>query len=268
VADIEHNIIAPNIVYKLYLKNLEAAVTRNIEVERSLVDLCAREVKDTAAVESVMSELSDVNRTLKSELLAIGKHHQNMSLFLEALLRRSHFDQGRLTLRTKKCNMKREVLEPQLERYAERFRNLGIVVDNRLSGIPDEETVSVVDVGLMAQVYANLFSNALKYTREITTHSGEIKKYVSYGYERIRDYFGAGTDGLKYNLFSTGQHIEPGERDRVFEDEFRGTNSRDKPGTGHGLAFIKNVVEIHGGIVGYEPTEYGNNFYFILPGKD
>ena len=37
------------------------------------------------------------------------------------------------------------------------------------------------------------------------------------------------------------------------------------PGTGHGLAFVKQVVEIHGGVAGYEATEEGNNFYFILP---
>ena len=37
------------------------------------------------------------------------------------------------------------------------------------------------------------------------------------------------------------------------------------PGTGHGLSFIRHVIEMHGGRVGYEPTQEGNNFYFILP---
>jgi signal transduction histidine kinase len=36
-------------------------------------------------------------------------------------------------------------------------------------------------------------------------------------------------------------------------------------GTGRGLYFVRNVVETHGGRVGYEPTWEGNNFYFILP---
>ncbi|MBF0488042.1 MAG: HAMP domain-containing histidine kinase, partial [Nitrospirae bacterium] len=38
-----------------------------------------------------------------------------------------------------------------------------------------------------------------------------------------------------------------------------------RPGTGHGLTFIKNAVEIHGGVFGYEPVDLGNNFYFVLP---
>jgi signal transduction histidine kinase len=66
-------------------------------------------------------------------------------------------------------------------------------------------------------------------------------------------------------VFSTGPHIPPEERDKIFEDEFRGSNVLNKPGTGHGLAFIKTAVELHGGIVGYEPTQYGNNFFLILP---
>ncbi|KPK00470.1 MAG: hypothetical protein AMK71_08320, partial [Nitrospira bacterium SG8_35_4] len=117
----------------------------------------------------------------------------------------------------------------------------------------------------IAQVYANLFSNAVKYTREITTNEGETKKYISYGYELVKDYFGSGKDGVKFNVFSTGQHLSEEDRGKIFDEEYRGSNAANKPGTGHGLAFIKNAVEIHGGIVGYEPTYYGNNFYFILP---
>jgi signal transduction histidine kinase len=145
---------------------------------------------------------------------------------------------------------------------------MGISVNYQQSGIPDQETISVVDVGLMAQVYANLFSNALKYTEEITTSSNEKKKYVSYGHEIIMDYFGPGKDGIKYNVFSTGPHIPVEERSRIFEDEYRGSNVLQRPGTGHGLAFIKVAVELHGGVVGYEPTQYGNNFFLILPRQE
>jgi signal transduction histidine kinase len=36
-------------------------------------------------------------------------------------------------------------------------------------------------------------------------------------------------------------------------------------GTGRSLYFVRNVIETHGGMVGYEPTHEGNNFYFVLP---
>lgn len=265
VADIEHNIIAPNIIYKLFLKHIRKNIEKNIVLENEVSEHAKKSSDDRDFLENLSSELNDTNRGLMEELENIEKHYKNMSLFLETLLRRSHFDKGHLTLLTKKCYMNRDVVQPQLERFLDRFKRMSIAVNYQLSGIPDQETISVVDVGLMAQVYANLFSNALKYTEEIVTDSGENKKYISYGHEIIRDYFGPGKDGIKYNVFSTGPHILPGERTKIFEDDFRGSNVLNRPGTGHGLAFTKIAVELHGGIVGYEPTQYGNNFFLILP---
>jgi len=265
VADIEHNVIVPNMVYKLFLRRLKGKIQKNAEIENRLSECLIKGQCNIIVMENLLKELIEVNQGLTEELENIEKHYKNMSLFLETLFRRNHFDQGRLTLRTKICNMKKDVVQPQLERYTEQFKKEGIFIDDRFSGIPDEETISVVDVGLMAQVYTNLFSNALKYTQEIITDTGEKRKYISYGRETIKDFFGHGKDGIKYNVFSTGPHIPPEERERIFEEEYRGSNALNKLGTGHGLTFIKNAVEMHGGVTGYEATQYGNNFYFIIP---
>jgi len=265
VADIEHNIIVPNMVYKLFLRGLRKRIEKNLELEREFAEKFSAGLCDQVCMDNFLKQFSDINQGLLSELENIEKHYKNMSLFIETLFRKSHFDEGKLTLRTKPCNMKRDVLQPQLERYLDRFRSLGIEIDDQFSGIPEDEVITVVDIGLIAQVYANFFSNALKYTEEITTEDGQKKKYISYGYEILKDYFGPGKDGVKFNVFSTGPNIPESEQDKLFEEEFRGTNSTNKPGTGHGLAFVKNAIEIHGGVVGYEPTKYGNNFYFILP---
>jgi signal transduction histidine kinase len=265
VADIEHNVIVPNMVYKLFLKRLRAKTKKNIELEKTLAERVLKSDFEKDAMESLLKELSDVNHGLTIDMENLEKHYKNMSLFIETLFRKSHFDQGRLTLRTKPCNMKKDVVVPQLERYIEQFEKAGIAIDDRLSGIPDEEIINVVDVGLIAQVYANLFSNALKYTEEVETEHGDKKKYIAYGHEIIKDFFGPGRDGVKYNVFTTGPHIPPDERQKLYQEDFRASNAAAKPGTGHGLSFIRNAVEIHGGVVGYEPRQYGNNFYFILP---
>ena len=265
VQDIEHNVIVPNMVFKLFLRRLKGKISKNVEIENLLEKFSAGEPCDGLCLRRLQEEMIDVNRGMIEEYDNLEKHYKNITLFLETLLRGSHFDQGRLTLRTKLCNMKRDVVQPQLQRFAEQFSDLGIVVDDRLSGLPDEEVIAVVDVGLLAQVYANLFSNALKYTQEITTHWGAKQRYISYGRQLLKDYFGPGKDGIKYNVFSTGPHIRTEDRGRIFEEQYRGIDVKNKPGTGHGLAFVKNVIEIHGGVVGYEPTQYGNNFYFIIP---
>lgn len=265
VADIEHNVIVPNMVFKLFIRRLKGKIDKNKEIERFLMKHASNDACDGLCMEHLFDELRYVNKGLKEEYENIEKHYSNTSLFLETLLRQSHFDQGRLTLRTMPCNMKRDVVQPQLERFIEDFKEMQIMIDDRFSGIPDEDIVSVVDVGLIAQVYANLFSNALKYTEEVIDHDGVRRKYVAYGREILKNYFGNGRNGIKYNVFSTGRHIILEERDKIFTEGFRGTNQSFKPGTGHGLSFVKNVIEIHGGEVGYEATPLGNNFYFILP---
>ncbi len=265
VSDIEHNVIVPNMVYKLFLRRLNGKIKNNAEIENRLAECLTTGQCDLTVVENLLKELAGINEGLKEEIENIEKHYKNMSLFLETLFRRSHFDQGKLVLRTKTCNIKKDVVQPQLERYIEQFQKAGVSIDDRLSGIPDEEIISVVDVGLVAQVYANLFSNVLKYTQEVTTETGKKMKYISYGHETIKDFFGHGKDGIKYNVFSTGPHIAVEEREKIFEEGYRGSNISNKPGTGHGLTFIKNAIEMHGGMVGYEATQYGNNFYFIIP---
>jgi signal transduction histidine kinase len=266
VRDVEHNVIVPNMIYKLFLRRLGGKISKNTEIETLLRQLIsAPESKLKAEVGPLLDELTEVNRGLAEEFTNIEKHYQNTSLFLETLLRRSHFDQGRLTLRTKPCNMKKAVLLPQLERFAGRFAEKGIAIDDEYSGIPDEDTISVVDIGLMAQVYANLFSNALKYTEEVIIANGERSKYVAYGRQRLKDYFGPGKDGIKYNVFTTGPHISSEDRAHIFKEGYRGSSASKTPGTGHGLTFVKNAVEIHGGVASYEATQYGNNFYFIMP---
>ncbi len=265
VIDIEHNVIVPNIIFKLFLRRLKGKIEKSREIEKFLFQQITHEGCDSMCLERIFYELQDANRGLREEFENIEKHYYNTSLFLETLFRRSHFDHGRLVLRTTPCNMKKDVVDPQIDRFREQFNELGIYIDEECCWLPEEEVISVVDIGLMAQVYSNLFSNALKYTEEVIDSKGNKRKFIAYGREVIKNFFGDGKDGIKYNVFSTGQHIREDEREKIFQEGFRGSNRGNKPGSGHGLSFVKNAVEIHGGVVGYEPTPLGNNFYFILP---
>ncbi len=266
VTDIEHNVIVPNMVYKLFLRRLRSKILKNREIEELLKrSFLTPESTPDPEMQPLLAEIEEVNQGLEEELANIQKHYESTSLFLETLLRRAHFDEGRLTLSTKACNMKTGVIEPQLERFAARFAENGISVEDHISDISDQDVTAVVDVGLISQVYANFFSNVLKYTREVVTETGEKKKSAAYGRQVLKDYFGPEKHGVKYFVFNTGPHIPDEERANIFEEGFRGSKAADRPGSGHGLAFVKNAVEIHRGVAGYEPAPHGNCFYFILP---
>ena len=96
-------------------------------------------------------------------------------------------------------------------------------------------------------------------------HDGRSRKALAYGRELIENFPEAGKKGVKFNVFTTGPHLSEQEGQRIFQEGVRGADSSGIPGTGHGLSFIRHVVELHGGMVGYEQTSEGNNFYFILP---
>ncbi|HBI15637.1 MAG TPA: ATP-binding protein [Desulfobulbaceae bacterium] len=263
VVDIEHNIIVPNMYFKHIFNQLKKKIGELGGLKNELQQLM--QMPEKAGVLDRFKERCD---TIHSEMLAyyeeLVKHHANLSLFLESLFRREHFKKGHLVLRTKRCFVEKEVILPQLEHYESRLRAARVTID-RPQNMIEEEFEILVDVGLLAQVYANLFSNAAKYTGEIIDHHGRPRKAMAYGRELVPDFPEKGRQGVKFNVFTTGPHLREEEALKLFEEGVRGPGSENVPGTGHGLSFIKHVVELHGGRIGYEPTQEGNNFYFILP---
>jgi signal transduction histidine kinase len=260
VQDIEHNIIVPNMYFRHLFNKLKKSI---VELEG-----LRGEMKRAAGREEAAAVCLARCETLEENLLfhhgELVKHHQNISLFLESLFRREHFESGHLVLHPKRCFVEKEIIMPQLEHYDSRFRSAEITVE-RPGNMLDEEFQLYVDIGLLSQVYANLFSNAAKYTREIITRAGRPRKAVAYGREVVDNFPNCGERGVKFNVFTTGPHLDKDEARHIFQEGVRGKDTQGIHGTGHGLSFVQHVVELHGGIVGYEATAEGNNFYFILP---
>ncbi|MBW2328192.1 MAG: HAMP domain-containing histidine kinase [Deltaproteobacteria bacterium] len=263
VMDIEHNVIVPNMYFRHLFNQLRKTI---IKLDKLKDDIAKATGAGTGPsnCEIFLGRCDELSGDLFSYHQELVKHHANLSLFLASLFRREHFEKGHLVLHPKRCFVEKEIILPQLEHYASRLRSAAITVE-RPRNMLEEEFQILVDVGLLSQVYANLFSNAAKYTQEIITHEGKVRKAVAYGREAIDNFPEPGEKSVKFNVFTTGPHLSEKEGRRIFKEGVRGTDSTNIPGTGHGLSFIRHVVELHGGTVGYEPTSEGNNFYFILP---
>jgi signal transduction histidine kinase len=259
VMDIEHNVVIPNMYFRHLLKQLYKSLSR-------LGELTDQQSSFGGAATQFLEHLLLVKDELETNHRQLMDHHVTTSLFLESLFRRDHFKEGHLVLKTRSCLVEEEIIKPQLENYLSRFELYGIRIEYPME--KEEEVPLAVDIGLLAQVYANLFSNGVKYTSEIVREDRTIRKSLAYGRELCRDFFGVGKNGVKFNVFTTGPHLVPEDIARIFEDGYRGANSARNSGTGHGLSFVKQVVEIHGGRVGYESVEEGNNFFFVLPLSD
>ena len=202
VIDIEHNIIVPNMYFRHLFNQLKKKI--------GLIDELKLEIAGTQGPDALSGRCGQCFgklQILQDDLLKyyqeIVKHHANMSLFIESLFRREHFERGHLVLHPKRCFVEKEVIIPQLEHYASRLKAANVIVD-RPQNMHEEEFPILVDIGLLAQVYANLFSNAAKYTREIIDHQGRPRKAMAYGREMVENFPSPGKKGIKFNVFTTG----------------------------------------------------------------
>ena len=269
VSDIEHNVINPNMYYKLFLlrlkKSLDAYERTGRKLEKAAAQLGEPDTVASGEIREICREIEANNHTLAEEWKAFTKHYEHTSLFLESLFRRDHFEKGTYVLRKQSCNFRTEIIEPLLERYLPMFEKRGIAVDSILASAQDEQITLFVDKGLISQVFDNFFSNAVKYTGEVEDQWGNKIKLLSYDRRILKDYFGEGMNGVRFNFFTTGKPLSQDDARRVFEEGYRGAGRGNEQGTGHGLHFVRSVVEIHGGTVGCEPQRFGNLLHFTLP---
>ena len=110
-----------------------------------------------------------------------------------------------------------------------------------------------LDEDLIRHVYANLISNAIRYT--MAGGNIIIKVYQSKNY-------------LMTEVKDNGIGIPKEEQKRIFEKFFRASNAlkKETDGTGLGLFLSKTIVESSGGKMGFRSSEgVGSTFWFSLP---
>jgi len=266
VEDIGHNVIVPNMYFKLYYRRLESKIKVLREISGKFSELtggCQRLGQERAtACSRLQREMEYAFEALLEQYQEIYRHYEQTSLFLETLLRRSHFEQGRYVLEMRPCEVWKQIVAPQIERYRPRLEDRGIEVVEPVP--PAAALKTMADLGLLSQVVANFFSNAVKYTQPVP---GDPlgRKYVSFSATILPGYFGPGRDGLRVEVFSSGPSLPKEEEARLYTEGFRGANAVNEYGTGHGLSFVKEVVGLHHGTTGYEPSAEGNTFFIVLP---
>ena len=88
---------------------------------------------------------------------------------------------------------------------------------------------------LVQRALSNLFTNALRYTKENDTiEVNAFNKVID------KDNF------MIIEIKDTGKGIDKKDLDYIFDIFYRGTNSRQEEGMGIGLAVVKSIIETHG----------------------
>lgn len=262
VRDIGHNVIVPNMHFKLLFLEMERCIHRLGHAVEAFLP-AGQGDQDRQG----RNELTALVEELRSRQASISRRFQQSSLFLESLLRRSHFEKGRYELVLRTCRFKSQIIEPQIERFLPLLRARGVRVGIAPDARIDEDMVFEADLGLMAQVFANLLANAVKYTRTAPGSSAGTEKLLLYGWESEPMAFGPGHPGVRLYVATTGPAIAAEEVPRLFDPDFRSADTDTMEGTGHGLFFVKQIVELHRGRVRYAYEPPMNVFSIVLPAQ-
>lgn len=245
--------------------------TMAASLERTLADL---EERNRTLVESeqTKSELvSNVSHELRTPLASVlgfsslmldrDLPHEEMRRYLEViraearrlaellndLLDIQRIEQGTIELRLEEVDLN-DLLSAQVTLYSAQSANHVLQFDEG-----DDALVVYGDRDRLAQVIGNLLSNAIKYSPDggVVDVSGALVGDDAWIW--VRDH---------------GLGIPTDHQQRIFTKFFRGDVGRERgiSGTGLGLVLARQIVEAHGGEIGFDSVEGdGSTFWLQFP---
>lgn len=269
VSDIEHNVITPNLYYKAFLINMKKDLQKHLtaldSLNSALPMIEGRDHPRGKEISNAAYKLQLIQKDMESKMEEFKNHFNHISLFIETLFRREHFKAGGYVLKRRSYHLLTDIFLPELEHYRKRLTDKGIEIIEPSSLPPDEELTIFIDLGLTAQVFANILSNALKYCQPAPDEDGTHRKYISYDVEVLGQGSPETRSALKFTLFTTGTPISQKEALLIFEDGYKRPEDHHIEGSGHGLHFVKHIVQLHEGYAGCTPRVNGNEFHIVLP---
>ncbi|PKP54244.1 MAG: hypothetical protein CVT92_00380 [Bacteroidetes bacterium HGW-Bacteroidetes-1] len=194
----------------------------------------------------IKNNASQLNETGLRYLNTISDSAQEMGSLIDALLTFSRL--SRTEIKRSKCNTN-DMIKQAIRIFGSDMagRNVALIIPD----LPD----SFGDENLLNQVWANLISNALKYSRNeekaIIEISGKIEK-----------------DFTLFQISDNGVGFDMKYADKLFGVFQRLHKARDFEGVGIGLANVNRIIARHGGTCWANSEEgKGATFSFSLPYK-
>jgi NtrC-family two-component system sensor histidine kinase KinB len=183
----------------------------------------------------------------QAELLLTAREDSDaLHGILENLLDISRMESGRLQMDFQDVSPATLVMDA-VAPFRRAAQDGGVELEAKL---PGDLPMVCADAGQIGHVFANLLSNALRYTAP----GGQITVSAEADERTVR-----------FSVSDTGSGIPHQFLQRIFEHFFRVPEQKSETGAGLGLAIAKQIVETHGGHINVESQEgKGTTFSFTL----
>ncbi len=183
-------------------------------------------------------------------LTAAREDSERLYGVIENLLDISRIESGKVAMNLHSVSSGQIILKAA-ESFRSAARDLGIELVTALPGDLPDVMVDTVQIG---HVFANLLTNALKYTPA----GGRITISAQADKEHVR-----------FEVADTGKGIPANYLPQIFDQFFRVPGQETKTGTGLGLTIAKEIVEAHDGTINVESSVgAGSTFTFTIPRTD
>ncbi|MGM0439025.1 MAG: ATP-binding protein [Patescibacteria group bacterium] len=238
-------------------------ITREKRIERiksEFVSVAAHQLRTPLSgikwtLETFLEEAAEEKQKLnEDEETLIRKAYnanERMVNLVNDLLNVSRIEEGRYVYDPETTDIYK-VLNPVINDYKETFKEKD-GLEFKVNKVKNKLPKVKVDPEKIGIVIQNFLDNAIKYTDE-----GEVVLSVNM----------TNDDKIRISVQDDGIGIPEEQQERLFNKFFRAENvqRKDVEGSGLGLFISKNIIEAHGGDIGFNSTEgEGSIFYFTLP---
>ncbi|HVO74538.1 MAG TPA: PAS domain S-box protein [Ignavibacteriaceae bacterium] len=192
--------------------------------------------------------LSEVEK--KQYIKFIQESSSSMLALVNSLLDWNRLQTGRIKFEPEKIEVQKII-----EKCFNTVVGTAIKKKIKLVSTIDENLCIFADKQLTIQVFNNLISNAVKFTKEggVITVSGSPSAKLRF---------------FEFSVKDTGIGIKEENQKKLFgiDAKFSTEGTAGEKGTGLGLSLVKEIIEKHGGTISVE-SEYGKgaDFKFTLP---
>lgn len=232
---------------------------KNIEAMKSeFVSIAAHQLRTPlSAIKWTMTmlldgDLGELNEGQKELVDKTYLSNERMVYLINDLLNVTRIEEGKYLYKPSLAQIE-DIIDQLVENHSPilKKKKINLKIEKSKVKIP----TTAVDLEKITLAIENLLDNAIKYTPEggnifITLEKKEKDIFIS-----IQD---------------TGVGIPKDQQPRLFSKFFRAANvvRMETEGSGLGLFICKNIIEAHGGTIGFTSEEgKGSTFYFNLPIK-